>query len=336
VQCNFQTLSVLSKEVMASLQSRVLAMVENFKSKTLKLTEDGVTYAKTVKSKAVEMSTDTKQWVMTMAQKRMLAAAASKEAMMGYLQNAQVLAIDAYKEFRTTGIKDFTQKYVGLLSHHSQTAVLSLKQLAIKQAQQARASTLALVGSVQDAAKARVVAVQTRVVQTYAKCHSKALDVVTTAKAKGVEISDKAKQAAKDGHVQATCAGVAGGAAALGATGGATGLAAGSAVGAALGLVPAIFTFGLSIPVGAAIGGGTGLAVGTTVGMTAGAVSGGAAGYGAYARKDDIQEMRTRAISRVSSGSRLCGLCEDSSLLGSCQIRQAVSSWWFFSVISSS
>lgn len=35
-------------------------------------------------------------------------------------------------------------------------------------------------------------------VQTYAKCHSKALDVVTTAKAKGVEISDKAKQAAKE------------------------------------------------------------------------------------------------------------------------------------------
>lgn len=33
-------------------------------------------------------------------------------------------------------------------------------------------------------------------------------------------------------------------------------------------------------------------------------------------------------------GSRLCGLCEDSSLLGSCQIRQAVSGWWFFSVIS--
>ena len=85
----------------------------------------------------VEMSTDTKQWVTTMAQKRMLAAAASKEAMMGYMQNAQVLALDAYKEFRTAGIKDFTQKYVGLLSHHSQTAVLSLKQLAIKQAQQA-------------------------------------------------------------------------------------------------------------------------------------------------------------------------------------------------------
>ena len=63
------------------------------------------------------------------------------------------------------------------------------------------------------------------------------------------------KKNRQDGHVQATCAGVAGGAAALGATGGATGLAAGSAVGAALGLVPAIFTFGLSIPVGAAIGG---------------------------------------------------------------------------------
>lgn len=43
-------------QVMASLQSRVLAMVENFKSKTLKLTEDGVTYAKTVKSKVADLS----------------------------------------------------------------------------------------------------------------------------------------------------------------------------------------------------------------------------------------------------------------------------------------
>ena len=71
----------------------------------------------------------------------------------GYLQNAQVLAVDAYKEFRTTGIKDFTQKYVGLLSHHSQTAVLSLKQLAIKQAQQARkrgkVKRCGLIGSIQ-------------------------------------------------------------------------------------------------------------------------------------------------------------------------------------------
>ena len=42
--------------------------------------------------------------------------------------------------------------------------------------------------------------------------------------------------------------------------------------------------------------------MGTTVGATAGAVSGGAAGYGAYAKKDEINEMRTRAVSRVSSG----------------------------------
>lgn len=41
---------------MASLQSRVLALVENFKVKTLKLTEDGVTYAKTVKSKVADLS----------------------------------------------------------------------------------------------------------------------------------------------------------------------------------------------------------------------------------------------------------------------------------------
>jgi len=60
----------------------------------------------------------------------------------------------------------------------------------------------------------------------------------------------------QDGHVQATAAGVCGGAVALGATGGATGLTAGVVVGAALGVVPAIFTFGLSIPLGAVIGGG--------------------------------------------------------------------------------
>lgn len=79
-------------------------------------------------------------------------------------------------------------------------------------------------------------------------------------------------------------------------------LASGVAVGAALGVVPAFFTFGLSIPIGAAIGGGTGLAVGTTVGAAAGAVSGGAAGYGAYAKRGEIQEMRKNAMTRVSSG----------------------------------
>lgn len=77
-----------------------------------------------------------------------------------------------------------------------ETHIISLEKIYAHS--KARASTLALVGSVQDAAKARVVAVQTRVVQTYTKCQSKALDVVTTAKAKGVEISDKAKQAAKE------------------------------------------------------------------------------------------------------------------------------------------
>ena len=93
-----------------------------------------------------------------------------------------------------------------------------------------------------------------------------------------------------------------GGACALGVSGGATGLAAGSLVGGLLGVVPAVFTLGLSIPVGAVIGGGTGLAVGSSVGVMGGALSGGAAGYGAYKRKDDIQEMRSRAVSRVSSG----------------------------------
>jgi len=75
---------------------------------------------------------------------------------------------------------------------------------------------------------------------------------------------------------------------ALGAGGGAVGLTAGGALGAAVGLVPALFTFGLSIPIGAAVGGAAGLAVGTAVGSTVGAVGGGMAGYGAYARKEEI------------------------------------------------
>lgn len=273
------------------MAARVQAAVEVVKNKALKVAEDTKAYAKEKTSQAMEMSNAAKQRVVTMAQQRMLAVAASKEAMRGYLQNGQVLLLDAYKEFRATGVKEFSQKYAALLKQHTGEHALLLKQLAIKQSQQVKASSLAVVGSV-----------QRRVTTTYETCHSKAQQAVTSAKAKTVEISTKAKNVAKDGHVQATAAGVCGGAVALGATGGATGLTAGVVVGAALGVVPAIFTFGLSIPLGAVIGGGTGLAVGTTVGATAGAVSGGAASYGAYARKDEINEMRTRAVSRVSSG----------------------------------
>jgi len=50
------------------------------------------------RQEAMEMSNAAKQRVVTMAQQRMLAVAASKEAMRGYLQNGQVLLLDAYKE----------------------------------------------------------------------------------------------------------------------------------------------------------------------------------------------------------------------------------------------
>jgi len=223
------------------MAARVQAAVEVVKNKALKVAEDTKAYAKEKTSQAMEMSNAAKQRVVTMAQQRMLAVAASKEAMRGYLQNGQVLLLDAYKEFRATGVKEFSQKYAALLKQHTGEHALLLKQLAIKQSQQVKASSLAVVGSV-----------QSRVTTTYETCHSKAQQAVTSAKAKTVEISTKAKNVAKDGHVQATAAGVCGGAAALGAT--------------------------------------------------AGAVSGGAASYGAYARKDEINEMRTRAVSRVSSG----------------------------------
>ena len=51
------------------------------------------------RQEAMEMSNAAKQRVVTMAQQRMLAVAASKEAMRGYLQNGQVLLLDAYKEW---------------------------------------------------------------------------------------------------------------------------------------------------------------------------------------------------------------------------------------------
>lgn len=105
---------------------------------------------------------------------------------------------------------------------------------------------------------------------------------------------ESAKAAAKNRHVQATAAGVASGA----VTGGASGIAAGGALGAVVGLVPALFTFGLSIPIGAALGASAGLAAGAT----AGAVGGGAAGYGVYAKRDEIRNFKNGTVTKVSSG----------------------------------
>lgn len=114
------------------------------------------------------------------------------------------------------------------------------------------------------------------------------------AKSASLKSLESAKAAAKNRHVQVTTAGVASGAVA----GGASGMAAGGALGAVVGLVPALFTFGLSIPIGAALGAGVGLAAGASVG----AVGGGAAGYGVYAKKDEIRELKNGTVTKVSSG----------------------------------
>lgn len=42
------------------------------------------------------------------------------------------------EEFRATGVKEFSQKYAALLKQHTGEHALLLKQLAIKQSQQAR------------------------------------------------------------------------------------------------------------------------------------------------------------------------------------------------------
>eukprot|EP00434_Breviolum_minutum_P013723 symbB.v1.2.012100.t1/scaffold821.1/size257772/10 len=136
---------------------------------------------------------------------------------------------------------------------------------------------------------------------TYAKGKSHAVNALDNAKGKANHAQQKAKEVVQDKHVQATAAGVVGGAATLGASGGATGLAAGTLCGAAIGVLPALFTFGLSIPVGAAIGGGAGLAVGASVGAAAGGVTGGAAGYQAYAKREQIGELRTNTVNKVTN-----------------------------------
>lgn len=308
--------------------------MDKVKSKALKVVEDTKAYAKEKTSQALDMSNAAKQRVVTMAQQRMLAVAASKEAMRSYLQHGQVLLLDAYKEFRASGVKEFSQKYAALLKQHTGEHALLLKQLAIKQSQQVKASSLAAVGSV-----------QSRVTTTYATCHAKAEQAVASAKAKTLEISSKAKNVAKDGHVQATAAGVCGGAAALGATGGATGLTAGAVVGAALGVVPAIFTFGLSIPLGAAIGGESIYSGNLGLSYVAKRHRPGCWHHrGRHRRRGqrrrgglwrlcpegrdqrDANAGRVQGLIRCGSGSRkgrgLRGLCEEPGHLGPGQVRQ--------------
>jgi len=206
-----------------------------------------------------------------------------------------------YQQFRSKGIKAWVVENVKTAAETASSAVQTVRTAASKQYVRAISAVSTNLKHGKDAARSRASALLAAAKTAHADTMKTSVRAVETAKVKALEVSSKAKTAAKDGHVQATAAGVAGGAATLGATGAATGLAAGSALGAAVGLVPALFTFGLSIPIGAAIGGGAGLAVGTTVGAAAGAVGGGATGYGVYAKKDDIASLKDGAMTQVSS-----------------------------------
>lgn len=125
---------------------------------------------------------------------------------------------------------------------------------------------------------------------------------VAAATARGtiMTVEAAACEVVADSRFQTVALGAVGGAAALGVGGAATGLTTGGALGAAAGLVPALFTFGLSIPIGAAIGGSAGLVLGAVLGTTAGAIGGGAAGYGAYAKRHELQAVAWKAVAKVT------------------------------------
>mmetsp|Transcript_37062 Transcript_37062/g.69105 ORF Transcript_37062/g.69105 Transcript_37062/m.69105 type:complete len:315 (-) Transcript_37062:324-1268(-) len=216
---------------------------------------------------------------------------ASKAFVTVRVQEGTAAMTAGYRHLRSGGVRSYAAR-----------GLTSLQERALSRYLAARKSIQSVVDATYKTAAAHALAVRSRLAAAGMQAQHRAETAGIAAKAKAVEAYSKVKTVAKDGHVQATTAGVLSGASALGAAGGATGLAAGSAVGAVLGVVPALFTFGLSIPVGAVIGGGTGCAVGATVGAATGAMSGGAAGYGAYARRSEIHQMSKSAVTRVSSG----------------------------------
>jgi hypothetical protein len=132
---------------------------------------------------------------------------------------------------------------------------------------------------------------------------SKAVKAAEHTKASAKELSAAASQIASEKSVQTSAACAAGGAVTLGVGGSVAGVAAGGVLGAAAGLPLSFLTFGLSVPIGASIGSGAGLAVGAVAGAVAGAVGGGAAGYGAYAKRDEISGAASKVATQATDGA---------------------------------
>jgi len=224
------------------------------------------------------------------------------EAAKAAARQVQAAAGASYERLRANGLQalvaDNAKAAQGLVT----SAALSVRSAVSIQYKRASAGASSSLKSVSDALHSRATALVTAARGAFSNTVKTSVKAVETVKVKASELTSNAKAATQNKHVRATAAGVAGGAATLGATGAATGLATGTVLGAAVGVVPAFFTFGLSIPIAAAIGGGAGMAVGTTVGATAGAVGGGAAGYGVYAKKDQIKELKNGVVTKVASG----------------------------------
>ena len=298
-------MSVTISEVVQALRSRAALGAQTAKAKVLTIRDGAVASVNSVTTSVGETLSNAKQMAEAKVQEARQAVAAGQALVQGQLQQAQAAVTASYRQLRADGVRTWAAETTGALKKRALVAGQCIQQGAASRYEAVRSSSRALAESMLAASKARVMLVQSRQAAARSKLQGDAVLLASSAKSKVAETYGKVQAAAKDGHVQATAAGVAGGAATLGATGGATGLAAGAAVGAALGVVPALFTFGLSIPIGAAIGGGTGCAVGATVGVASGAVRGGAAGYGANAKRSEIQQISQSAMTRVSSGVEL-------------------------------
>eukprot|EP00441_Pelagodinium_beii_P040052 CAMPEP_0197626232 /NCGR_PEP_ID=MMETSP1338-20131121/5294_1 /TAXON_ID=43686 ORGANISM="Pelagodinium beii, Strain RCC1491" /NCGR_SAMPLE_ID=MMETSP1338 /ASSEMBLY_ACC=CAM_ASM_000754 /LENGTH=495 /DNA_ID=CAMNT_0043196755 /DNA_START=69 /DNA_END=1556 /DNA_ORIENTATION=+ len=297
---------------LSQLRSKGSQALVDTKSKAVEVAELATVKAQAAKVQAVDSLTSmkdktsatlqsTKQSVVDRTSQTVQKVQAAKTAAAEQAQTVRAATGASYEKLRSNGVKAWVTENVQTAAGMASSAFQTLRASASKQYASGITAVSNSLKSGKDAVRSRAAALLEAVKGGYADTVKASVKAVETAKVKAVEVSSKAKTAAKDGHVQATAAGVAGGAATLGATGAATGLAAGSILGSAIGIVPALFTFGLSIPIGAAIGGGAGLAVGTTVGATAGAVGGGAAGYGIYTRKDDIASLKDGAMTRILS-----------------------------------
>lgn len=287
---------------LSQLRCKVSQVAADSKDKAAQITRWVSAKAQTAKVQIVDSVTLAKDKTYASLNAIKQGGVEKTDAAKAAARQVQAAAGASYEQLRVNGLQawvaDNAKAAQGLLA----SAALSVRSAVSTQYQRASTGASSSLKSIRDALHSRATALVTAARGAYANTVKTSLKAVETIKVRASKLTTNAKAASQNSHVRATAAGVAGGAATLGATGAATGLATGTVLGAAVGVVPAFFTFGLSIPIAAAIGGGAGMAVGTTVGATAGAVGGGAAGYGVYAKKDQIEELKNGVVTKVASG----------------------------------